>query len=199
TILDADGKPVANQETSSLERKGPDGRSIEGKGAGHDAAKVLAFLKGHEAPHPAAAAVLEAGSERAASSGRKLLVHFGAPWCGWCHKLDDWLASDEIAPLVAKDYVELKIDQDRVEGSEAIGTGLGMLEKDGISWIAIVDPATGKALATSQAETGNIGFPTKDDEIVHFMKMVGSTRNHLTEADLQVLKDSLIRSAKLIH
>jgi thiol-disulfide isomerase/thioredoxin len=199
TILDADGKPVANQETSSLERKGPDGRSIEGKGAGHDAVKVLAFLKQHEAPRLAAAAVLKAGSERAASSGRKLLVHFGAPSCSWCHKLDDWLASGEIAPLVAKDYVELKIDRDRMEGAKAIEDSLGMVEKDGVPWIAIVDPASGKALATSRSETGNIGFPTKDEEIAHFMKMVGSTRSRLTEADLQVLKDSLIRSSKQIH
>jgi len=160
---------------------------------------VLAFLKGHEAPHPAAADVLKAGSERASTTGRRLLVHFGAPWCPWCHKLDDWLASDEIAPLVAKDYLDLKIDQDRMEGAKEIEAKLGMPEKEGIPWIAIVDPATGKTLATSQSETGNIGYPAEDGEIAHFMKMVESTRSRLTEADLQALKDSLIRAATRIH
>lgn len=196
TILDADGKPVANQETSSLELKGPDGESIEGKGAGHDAAKVLAFLKKHEPPHPAAAAVLKAATERATSSERKLLVHFGAPWCGWCHKLEEWLSSEEIAPLVAKDYVDLKIDQDRMEGAKAVESAFGMPENSGIPWIAIVDPATGKVLATSQSEQGNIGYPAKDAEIAHFMKMIESTRSRLTEADLKVAKESLVRSSK---
>jgi len=199
TILDADGKPVANQETSALERKGADGQSIEGSGAGHDAARVLALLKEHEAPHLAAAAVLKAASERASSSGRKLLVHFGAPWCPWCHKLDDWLASEEVAPLIAKDYVDLKIDQDRMEGAKQVEAAIGMPAKEGIPWFAIVDPATGKALATSQAEKGNIGYPAEDAEIDHFMKMVESTRSHLCDADLQALKDSLIRGAKRLH
>lgn len=199
TILDGDGKPVANQETSSLELKGPDGESIEGKGAGHDAAKVLAFLKGHEATPLKADDVLKAGSERATSSGKNLLVHFGAPWCPWCHKLDDWLASDEIAPLIAKDYVELKIDQDRMEGGKQIEAALGMPADEGIPWFAIVDPKSGKALATSQSAKGNIGYPAEDDEIAHFMKMVEGTRSHLSDADLQALKDSLIRSSKRIH
>lgn len=198
TILDADGKPVANQETSALERKGADGKSIEGAGAGHDAALVLAFLKEHEAPHPAAGAVLKAASEKASSSGRKLLLHFGAPTCGWCHKLEDWLASDEIAPLIAKDYVDLKIDQERMEGAAAFEKALGMPEDAGIPWIAIVDPATGAALITSQAEKGNIGYPNEPAEIAHFMKMVESTKSRLTSADLQVLKDSLDRSAKRV-
>lgn len=206
TVLDADGKPVANQETSSLELKGQDGQSIEGKGAGHDATKVLAFLKEHEAPHLVAAEVLKAGSERATASNRRLLVHFGAPWCPWCHKLDDWLASDEVAPLLAKDYVELKIDQDRMEGGKQIEATLGMPADAGIPWFAIFDPATGKALlnaqgepVTSQGEKGNIGFPAEDDEIAHFMKMVEATRSRLTDADLQALKDSLLQSAKRIH
>ena len=47
TILDGEGKPVANQETDSLEVKNAEGNSV-GVAAGHDPAKVLAFLKGHE-------------------------------------------------------------------------------------------------------------------------------------------------------
>jgi thioredoxin-related protein len=199
TILDADGKPVANQETSALERKGADGESIEGKGAGHDAALVLAFLKQHEAPRLAAGAALKAASEKASSSGRKLLVHFGAPSCPWCHKLDDWLASEEIAPRIAKDYVDLKLDEDRMEGTKAIEAALGKpATESGIPWFAIVDPATGKASITSQSEKGNIGYPADDAEIAWFIKMVESTRSRLTPADLQALRESLTSSAKRV-
>lgn len=47
TVLDSDGKPIVNQETGSLELKDEHGKSVAGKGAGHDPAKVLQFLKAH--------------------------------------------------------------------------------------------------------------------------------------------------------
>ena len=196
TILDADGKPLANQETSALEVKGADGQSLHGKDAGHNAKLALAFLKQNEAPHLKADAVLKAATEEAKASGRKLFVHFGAPTCGWCHKLDDWLASDEIAPLIAKDYVEVKIDQDRMVGAKQIEAQLGMPAESGIPWFAIVDPATGKPLIDSMTPKGTIGYPAEEDEIAHFVKMVDSTRKNLDAADVQKLGDSLEDAAK---
>jgi thiol:disulfide interchange protein len=47
TVLDADGKPIVNQETGSLEVKDEHGNSVTGAGAGHDPKKVLGFLKEH--------------------------------------------------------------------------------------------------------------------------------------------------------
>jgi thiol:disulfide interchange protein len=196
TLLDAEGKPLANQETSALELKGADGQSIGGKGAGHDAKKVLALLKANEAPHLEADAVLKAGMDQAAGSGRKLFVHFGAPWCGWCHKLEDWLATDAIAALMAKDYVDVKIDQDRMAGAKQVAAAFSMPEKSGIPWFAIVDPPTGKTLATSTAAKGNIGYPAADDEIAHFMGMLEATRKNLVAADLQAIRASLVEAAK---
>jgi len=46
TILNADGKPLVQQETESLEVKNAEGKSA-GVSAGHDREKVLAFLKSH--------------------------------------------------------------------------------------------------------------------------------------------------------
>jgi thioredoxin-related protein len=201
TILDPDGldpvgKPIANQETSALELKGENGESLLGAKAGHDGALVLAFLKEHEAPHLQAAEVLKAGMAEAAKSGRKLFVHVGAPTCGWCHKLEDWLAGDEIAPVFAKDYVDVKIDQDRMVGAAQVTKQLAMPENSGIPWFAIIDPATGKTLADSMVANLSIGYPAKDDEIAHFMGMVESTRKNLAAADLEKLKESLVAAAR---
>ena len=50
TILNAEGKPLVQQETESLEVKNAEGKSV-GVSAGHDRERVLAFLKAN-APNP---------------------------------------------------------------------------------------------------------------------------------------------------
>src|SRR5581483_6170481 len=96
TILDADGTVLANQETSSLEIKNAAGESA-GVAAGHDAAKIRAFLEQHKAPQRDAKYVIERGFGEARATGRTALVHFGAPWCPWCVRLDQWLGRAEVA------------------------------------------------------------------------------------------------------
>jgi thiol-disulfide isomerase/thioredoxin len=196
TVLDASGKPVANQETESLEIKGEDGKSITGEGAGHNPKKVLEFLKAHEATPIQASEALSRGMETAKASGRKVFLHFGAPWCGWCHKLEDWLAQDEIGAIFGKDYVDLKIDQDRMVGAKEIEARFQMPEKSGIPWFVIVDPATGKGIANSTGPEGNIGYPGQPEEIEHFMGMLDKTHKNLSAAELATLRASLEEAAK---
>jgi hypothetical protein len=73
TVLDADGKVLANQRTDPFET------DADGK-RGHDPKKVLEFLTTHQAPYPEAQHLLDRGLEEARASGRRLFVHFGAPW-----------------------------------------------------------------------------------------------------------------------
>ncbi len=60
----------------------------------------------------------------------------------------------------------------------------------GIPWFAILD-AKAKVLATSDGPKGNIGFPSTEDEIVHFVKMLNASKQLLTDADIDVLRTSL--------
>jgi thioredoxin-related protein len=185
TILDSDGKPLANQETSSLELT-----KEEAKGAsGHNPAKVLAFLTEHQAPPADAEAVLSAGMAEAQKQNKRVFLHFGAPWCGWCHKLEDWMARPDIEPLLAKDFYDLKIDTQRMTGGDAVAKRTGAT--GGIPWFAIIDPKTGEKLTTSDGPDGNIGFPAKDEEIAHFMVMLEKAAPTLTKSDRAHIEQSL--------
>ncbi len=69
TVIDASGKPLANQETGALEA-GPD----------HDPKKVMDFLSAHQAEPLIAAEVLAQALARAAAAEKRVLLAFEAPW-----------------------------------------------------------------------------------------------------------------------
>jgi len=186
TVLDASGKPLAQQETGALEVQGQ---------PRHDTAKVLSFLTEHQPPHLQAQAVYDAALKRAQAEGKAVFLHIGAPWCGWCHRLEDWMAGEKVAALLAKDFVDLKIDQDRMEGAVELIAKLRGKRGGGVPWIAFLD-AQGKELAASNnlddAERGNVGFPQTDPEVAWFGKMLATARRSITDAEIEQLKASLI-------
>ena len=157
------------------------------------------FLKKHEAAQLQADAVLKDAMDQAKASGKTVFVHFGAPWCGWCHKLDAWLARPDIAAVFGKDYVEVKIDQDRMVGGKELESKFGMPKNSGIPWFVILDPATGKSLADATGPKGNIGFPAEPDEIEHFVTMLQKTHKNLSESDIAALKASLEKPADKVQ
>lgn len=190
TILDADGKPLANQDTASLEIDGADITK------GHDPQKLMALLVRHQAERRQARQVLADGLDKARSAGKRVFLHFGAPWCVWCHRLEDWMARPEIHAILDKDFVDVKIDIDRMAGGkEELARFVGS-DGSGIPWFAFLD-ADGKTLATSDpGGGGNIGFPATDPEIEHFQKMLASAARNLTPADAAALATALREAEK---
>lgn len=190
TVIAADGKAIANQETGSLEK------AKDAQPSGHDSDKVLAFLKANQAPALKADEVLGAATARAKAEQKLVFLHFGAPWCGWCHRLEDWMATPEIAAILSKAFVDVKIDTDRMTGGAELLKAHSHGKNGGIPWCEILD-AGGKALVNSNApNSGNIGFPAQPEEIAWFMTMLTQSGAALSDADRATIERSLVASQK---
>jgi thiol:disulfide interchange protein len=187
TVLDASGKPVAQQETGALEVKD------EGR---HDPAKVLGFLTSNQAPYLVAQELYDAALKRAQAEGKRVFLHFGAPWCGWCHRLEAWMADARVAAILSKDFIDLKIDEDRTVGGKELVAKMRGERKGGLPWIVFLD-AQGKELAAGNdlddPEQQNVGFPQADPEIAWFGKMLATSRNTISDAEIAELKASLAK------
>jgi uncharacterized protein YyaL (SSP411 family) len=183
TVLDADGNVVVNQETASLEKDDMENPS-------HDREAVLKFLTKYEAEPLDAAAQLSAAIEQAAKENKLVFLHFGAPWCGWCHRLEAWLEKPDVQALLSPVFVDVKIDQDRMTG------GKELLKKycekpGGIPWSVFIDPTTKDAIVTSDGPKGNVGFPFEDFEIAHFGEMLAQCER-FSDEQIAAIKQSLV-------
>lgn len=184
TVLAADGTVVANQETGSLE-----------DGANHDPVQVMAFLKAHEATPLDANAVLAAGLAEADASGRTVMVHFTAPWCGWCRRLEAWMAQPRVHEILARHLVDVRIDTDRDTGGDELFKKHTQGRSTGIPWCAFV-AADGSMLATTDGPDGNVGFPSSDEEIAAFRDILTAAAPRITEAEIDALATSLLAERK---
>ncbi len=199
TVLDASGGVLANQETGVLETKANETPVAEATGAvpasvvtpGHDPALVMAFLVQHQAPYLPADDLYRKALAAADREGKRVFLHFGAPWCGWCHKLENWMAQPRVAELLGRDFIDCKLDVDRTLGGKELLAAHRGSEAGGIPWFQFI-AADGNVLADSNAkDTGNIGFPAAPEELAHFGAMLRAAAVHLSADDITELLASL--------
>lgn len=100
------------------------------------------------------------------------------------------MAQPEIAALLAKDFVDLKLDVDRATGAKEIQARFPRSEKQGIPWFVFLD-GEGRELIDSSGPKGNTGFPQADEERAHFRTMLEKARQKLTAEEIGKLVDSL--------
>jgi hypothetical protein len=104
------------------------------------------------------------------------------------------MASKDVAPLLSKEFVLLKLDYDRAKGAKEIEKRY--IEKEqGLPWFAFLD-GDGKALIHSTGPQGNTGFPAKADEIAYFKTMLQAVKKKLTDDDIGFLIASLEEANK---
>jgi thiol-disulfide isomerase/thioredoxin len=187
-VLDGDDKVVVRQPTEPLE-----------EGKAHSSAAIAKFLDAHKAPPVDAAKVVADALARAKAEDKLVFLHFGAPWCGWCHRLEDWMASPTVAPVLARQFVDCKVDIDRMAGGKDVQKKWRTGDGGGIPWFSFVDGA-GVTKVTSDGPKGNVGFPAKADEIEHFVAMLKTAATKLDADAIALLAKSLepkpVKSAK---
>ena len=99
------------------------------------------------------------------------------------------MALEDVAPVLAKQFVTLKLDADRSKGATDIVKRIAGGEQ-GLPWFAFLD-ASGTAIVTSTGPKGNVGMPWEPHEVQHFETMLGKARTHLTDAEIVALVTSL--------
>jgi len=104
------------------------------------------------------------------------------------------MASKDVAPLLAREFVAVKLDYDRAKGAKEIEK-LYIDKEQGLPWFAFLDD-DGKALTHSTGSKGNTGFPVQPEEIAHFKTMLQTVKKHLTDEDIAFLVTSLEEASK---
>jgi uncharacterized protein YyaL (SSP411 family) len=124
------------------------------------------------------------------------LLHFGAPWCGWCHRLDNWMARPEVHQVLGAVFVDVKVDMDRMENAQSVYDSY-CRQQGGIPWFVFLD-GSGVAIVNSTTSDGNLGFPYSDEEIAGFANMLGKTER-FDDRQLQFLRHSLTENRKRLE
>ena len=100
----------------------------------------------------------------------------------------------DIAAALAKDFVDCKVDTDRMTGGQEMldgyRAGAGLKKGGGIPWFVFLDQ-DGKVLAHSDGPQGNTGFPAQPEEIDHFVVMLNATKVRITDQDVALMRASL--------
>lgn len=185
-VLDADGKLLVGQKTDPLE-----------VGDHHDPAKVKAFLEQWRVPPADAERLLADALVKAKAGGQRVILDFGAPWCGWCHRLDAYFARAEVAEALADSFLVQKIDIERTTHGAEVMKRYRKDDSGGIPWYVVLD-GEGKPHGTADADFGNIGYPMEPKEIDAFLKLLES-QGKLDPPRLTTLRNSLEAAAAEIR
>lgn len=164
------------------------------------AAVALAAFAYAESPKSTTEVMAEAQAA-AKKSGKNVMVIFRASWCGWCKKMDAFMAKPEFKPAFEADYVivHLTVMESPDKKNDENPGGMDYLaklggDKGGIPFFAFVDPS-GKVIADSNIKAGdkkqNIGHPVKKEEVEHFMSMLDKSAKRMTAAKKAEIKKFL--------
>ena len=99
-----------------------------------------------------AASDVRAAIREASRHHKNVVLVFGANWCGDCHALDQQMHQPELASLIAKSFVVVKIDVGRFDKNLDLGEKYHVPVQKGIPALAALDPHGKLLYAQEQGE-----------------------------------------------
>ncbi len=136
-------------------------------------------------PGADARADIAAAVEKAGKENKRVLIQWGANWCGWCHLLHEFFEDDaEARALLAESYVVVLVDTDT---NKALLEEMAV-EPQGIPYLTILDGA-GKKLVdqeTGALETGSRHDPKKVNPFLKKWQPAAAEESVQGNADEQV-------------
>ena len=172
--IDANGNELVRQEIAFAD-----------KNAAESSAR---FIHQHALAADDAVAKWTAAFAEANRTNRRVWVRVSQRYCGPCFRLTRWLADQQ--KLLEKDYVMLKIDDFHDEHGKEVAQRVTDGREFGIPFHAIFD-TSGKMIIDSNGPLGNVGYPSGFDGKKQLRKMLQTSRQNLTDAEIEQLIHSL--------
>ena len=99
-----------------------------------------------------AASDIRTAIHEASRHHKNVVLVFGANWCSDCHALDQQMHHAELASLIAKNFVVVKIDVGRFDRNLDLGEKYHVPIQKGIPALAVLDPHGKLLYAQEQGE-----------------------------------------------
>ncbi len=104
----------------------------------------------------------------AKKENKRILVQFGANWCGWCHRLHDlFKKNSSIAAKLKAGYVVVLIDVNK-DHNQATNAKYGNPTRNGLPVIVILD-ADGTLLTTKDTNTFEENGAHSPQKVLQFL------------------------------
>lgn len=116
-----------------------------------------------------ARADIELGRARAAAAGRRVLVVFGANWCGDCRVLDMAMKQGRLKALIDAKYVVVKVDVGRFDRNVDLAQRYGVPLRKGVPTVAVLAADGSPSFVTGGGELAS-ARSMGEDELVGFFE-----------------------------
>jgi len=91
-------------------------------------------------------------ASRAGQPAKNIILVFGANWCKDCRALAEQMLKDELAALVVKNFVVVKIDVGRMDKNLDVAAKYGVPVENGIPALAVLDSKGNLLYAQDQGQ-----------------------------------------------
>jgi thioredoxin-related protein len=168
---------------------------------------LLAASIGFAQTAPTAESLMAQARTQAKAEGKNVLIIFHASWCGWCKRLDEFMAKEEFKPIFDENFVTIHLTvlerkdkmQDENPGAMEVMAWLGG-KGAGLPFFGITD-AEGRKIINSMRpvpgnESGlNTGFPATKEEVAYFIEIMKKAAKKVTPEQLNAIRTELSKKS----